>query len=223
MTWAAIGIGAGLAAAGAGTEAYANHQALTKQDQAAAAGIAAQQRLKNQAQATIAPTIQTAKNNQQNINANQTALDSQYAAALSRAAPVQSTVGALPGASKAYAADVARAQGQDASFGRNYASLTAAAGAPNLTNQQTQEQLGAAATTLGGLNQQSQNQNQLTQLQVQSIAANPWLLAIGSALGGASRGAGSYFGTRVPTAAPASSSQLIPAAGGYMQNVPGGL
>lgn len=201
MTWASIAVEAGLAVAGAGTAAYANHQALTKQDQAAAAGLMAQERLKQQAQATIAPTIKTAANNENNIKANQTALDSQYAAALSRAAPVQSTVGALPGASKTYAQQVADATAANKQFGSNYASLTAAAGAPNLTNQQTQEQLGAAATTLGGLNQQSQNQNQLTQLQVQSIAANPWLLGLSAALGGASRGYGSYAGSRVPASA----------------------
>jgi hypothetical protein len=199
MTWAAIGISAGLAAAGAGTEAYANHQALTKQDQVAAAGIQAQQRLKQQAQQTIAPTIKSAQNNQQNVQANQTSLDSQYAAALNRASPVQSTVGALPGASKAYAQSVADAQAQNRTFGTNYANLTAAAGAPVLTNQQTQEQLGGAATQLGGIQQQSANQNQLTQMQVQAITANPWLLALGSALGGASKGYGSYAGYKGPS------------------------
>jgi len=204
MTWAAIGISAGLAAAGAGTEAYANHQALTKQDNAAAAGIMAQARLKQQAQADISPTIKNAQNNQSNVLANQTALDSQYAAALNRAAPVQGTNGALPGASKAYAADVAKAQANNKTFGTNYANLTAAAGAPILTNQQTQEQLGEAATKLSGLNTQSQNQNQLTQLQVQSIAANPWLLGVGSLLGGASKGYGSYAGyNKSPAVSPA--------------------
>jgi len=196
MSGLALAISAGLAAAGAGTEAYANHQALTKQDQAAAAGIMAQQRLKQQAQADLQPAIQTAKNNDQNIAANRTALNSQYAAALQRAAPVQNTNGALPGASKTYAADVAKAVGNNQVFGKNYANLTAAGGAPILTGQQTQEQLGDVATKLGGLNTQSQNANQLTQMQVQAITANPWLLGVGALLGGASRGVGSYYGSK---------------------------
>lgn len=194
MTGLTIAISAGLAVAGAGTEAYANNQQLRSQDAAAARGMVQQGILKQQANADVQKNIQQAQGNQKALNTNQADLTSQYAAALQRAAPVQGTQGAMPGASKRYAADTTAAQQAAIKYGTGLATTAAAVGAPQLTNQQTQQGLGNTATQLGGLSDQSAQQAALTNLQVQSIQANPWLLAAGAALQGASKGYGSYAG-----------------------------
>jgi len=194
MTGLAIAISAGLTVAGAGTAAYANHQALQKQDQAAAQGIQRQEALQKQGENDVQQNIKQVQQNQQSVDKNQSSLQDQYEAALQRAAPVQGTQGALPGASKKYAEGVQSALQANQQFGTNQAKTAAAVGAPALTNLQTQQGLGATATQLGQLNDASSQQNQLTQMQVNSIAANPWMLAAGAALSGASKGYGSYAG-----------------------------
>ncbi len=196
MSGLTIAISAGLAVAGAGTEAYANNQQLRSQDQAAAEGILKQGALKQRADADVAKNITTASKNQANVDTNQSALQEQYDAALNRGAPVQSTQGAMPGASKRFAADTTAALANNQTYGRGLASTAAAVGAPQLTNMETQLGLGDTATKLSGLQDESARQNALTNLQVQSISANPWLLAAGAALQGASKGYGSYAGAK---------------------------
>lgn len=198
MSGLTIAISAGLAAAGAGTEAYANNQQLKAQDRVAAQGIVQQGVLKQQAANDVQKNIQQATENQKNVNTNQADLTSQYAAALQRAGPVQATQGAMPGASKRYDAGTAAAQAQALQYGKGLATTAASVGAPQLTNQQTQESLGNTATQLGGLQDQSAQQAALTNMQVNAIQANPWLLAAGAALQGASKGYGSYAGYKAP-------------------------
>jgi len=190
MTGEAVAIGAGVSALGAGVSAYANNQALKKQDSAAAAGIMAQNRLRAQAQQDVSTTIQkVAQDNSANISRNQTTQQQEYAAALQRAAPTQSgAITAQPGASKRYAADVATAQAGVAKYGSDLSASTAAIDAPQLTQMQTQQTLGDTATKLGLLSDTSANQNALTQMQVRAIQANPWMLAAGSAIQGAGQG-----------------------------------
>ena len=195
MSGLTIAISAGLAVAGAGTAAYANHQALQKQDSAAAQGIQRQAALQKQAENDAQTNIKQAQQNQQNVDKNQSTLQDEYTAALQRNnGAAQSTQGALPGASKKYAEGVQSAIQANQQYGTKLAGTAAAVGAPTLTNLQTQEGLGDTATKLGMLNDQSNQQNQLTQMQVNSIAANPWMLAAGAALSGASKGYGSYAG-----------------------------
>lgn len=187
MSGATVAIGAGVAAAGAGVSAYANNQALRKQDATAAQGILKQGALRQQAGAEVDKTIRDrATNNAANVTANERSLNEQYAAALQRANPVQSgAVSTVPGAGKRYAADVLAARGNVSKFGTDLASRTAAIDAPALTNQQTQLAMGDTATKLGLMNDTSVNQNALTEMQVKAIQANPWLLAGGAALQGA--------------------------------------
>ncbi len=201
MSGLTIAISAGLAAAGAGTEAYANNQAAKQQDQIAAQGILKQAALKQQANADVSKNIQTASKNQTNVDTNQSALQEQYDAALNRGAPVQATQGAMPGGSKRFAADTTAALANNANYGRTIAGTAAAVGAPQLTNMETQAGLGSTATSLAGLNDTSNQQNALTQMQVNAVTANPWLLATGAALQGASKGYGAKAG--FASAAPA--------------------
>jgi hypothetical protein len=198
MSGLTLAISAGLAAAGAGTEAYANHQALQKQDSAAAEGIRRQQAFQKQAENDVQSNIKTAQQNQQNVTNNQKALQDQYTAALQRAAPVQGTNGAVPGASKRYAEGTAAAKAANAKFAGDYAANTAAVGAPSLTQEQTQLGLGDTATKVGQLNSQAAQQNALTQMQVNSIKVNPWLQAAGSVLHGAAAGYGAMAGAAAP-------------------------
>jgi len=190
MTGEAVAVGAGVSALGAGVGAYANNQALKKQDAAAAAGLMRQRALQGQANADVQQgVIKTATNNNANLAKNREAEQEQYAAALQRAQPVQSgSISGAPGGSKRYAADVMAARSGVADYGAKLGASTAAIDAPSLTNMQTQEALGDTATKLGLLGDTSNSVNNLTKMNVNSIQANPWVLAAGQALMGAGQG-----------------------------------
>jgi hypothetical protein len=147
MTGEAVAVGAGVSALGAGVGAYANNQALKKQDAAAAAGLMRQRALQGQANADVQQgVIKTATNNNANLAKNREAEQEQYAAALQRAQPVQSgSISGAPGGSKRYAADVMAARSGVADYGAKLGASTAAIDAPSLTNMQTQEALGDTA------------------------------------------------------------------------------
>jgi hypothetical protein len=201
ITATELAVGAGTAAVGAGLSAYANNQALKRQDAIAAQGIIRQGALRAQAQQDVSKTItDTATNNQANIDRNRMTQQQEYAAALQRAAPVQSgSIVAQPGASKRYAADVMSARGDVAKFGSDLGASTAAIDAPQITALQTQEKLGDTATKLGLLNDTSNSQNKLTELQVNAVKANPWITAAGQALEGAGSGyIAGYYGKKKP-------------------------
>jgi len=187
MSGATVAIGAGVAAAGAGATAYANNQALRKQDSAAAAGIMRQNLLRGQANADVTKTIQDrAVDNSANLNAAKNSLQSQYALALQRAMPTQKgSLSDQPGGSKRYAAGVNAARTGVGQFSNDLAARTAALDAPAVENLQTQLRLGDTATKLGLLGDTSANEGALTEMQVKAIQANPWLLAGGAALQGA--------------------------------------
>jgi hypothetical protein len=200
MTWVTVAVGVGTSVAGAGVGMYAQHQQASRQDEAAAAGINRQNLLRSQANADVNKNIVQAKSNSANIAKNQTAEQQQYTAALARAAGVQG--GAItdqPGASKRYATDVAASRANVGQFGQDLAARTAAVDAPQITNLQTQLGLGDTATKLGMLSDTSSNQQNLTNMQVKGIIANPWLLAAGDTLKGAGAAyAGSAFKGKVP-------------------------
>jgi len=206
MTGAVVGSGsayaalaAGTAAAvGAGVQGYAQNQALRKQDRIAADSIRQQGQIQNQAQDVVRQTIQkNATEQQANLQQNQQKQQAQYLDALRRAAPVQnSSTPAVAGASKAYADAAASAQKDNVQFGRTLAGQTAAIDAPQLTQLQTQEGLGDAATQLGLINDTSNRQANLAKLREQAITANPWLNAAGQFISGAGSGLASGGGKK---------------------------
>jgi hypothetical protein len=196
-TSGAVALGAGAASAvGAGVSAYANNQALRKQDRIAADSIRQQGQIQNQANDVVRQTIQkNATEQQANLKTNQQKQAAQYLDALRRAAPVQNgSTPAVAGASKAYADAAASAQKDNVQFGRTLAGQTAATDAPQLTQLQTQEGLGDAATQLGMLNDTSNRQANVARLREQSITANPWLTAAGQFISGAGAGLASSAG-----------------------------
>lgn len=190
MSGYVAGAGALLSAAGAATNAYANNQALKRQDNVAAAGIRQQGLLRDQANQVVQKTVQnTATDEQANLQANKTKQQNAYLAALQRAAPTQSTATpAVAGASKAYADAAAGATKDNATFGRTLADQMSTTDAPILTQQSAGLQLGDAATQLGMINDTSNHQANLAKLQEQAITANPWLEAAGGIASGVGSG-----------------------------------
>lgn len=198
------GVAAATTAAGAGVNAYSQNQALRKQDDIAAQGIRNQSALQAQAQTGVQKTIQkVGTNNAATEASNKAAQQAQYLDALRRAAPVQdSSLSTTPGAGSRYAKDVVDAQAANQKFGANQADLMARTDAPQLTQLQNQETIGDEATKLGLINDTSNNQNNLTKLQVGAVQPNPWLAATGALLKGAGAGASTYAAYK-----PASASQ----------------
>lgn len=198
MSGIAVGGTALASALGAGVSAYANNQAMRKQDRIAAAGISRQGQLQDQANQVVQQSIQkNATSEQQNLQANQQKQQAAYLDALRRAAPVQdNSNAAIPGASKAYAKAATDATASNAAFGRERAASMAATDAPQLTQLQTSLGLGDAATQLGLIQDTSGREANLSRLREQSVQANPWLTAAGQFISGAGAGAAGAAGAR---------------------------
>lgn len=203
-TTGTVALAAGAASAvGAGVNAYAQNQALRKQDRIAANSIRQQAQIQSQSNDVVRSTVQkNATDQQQNLQANQQKQQAAYLDALRRAAPVQaSSTPAVAGASKAYADAAASATKDNTAFGRTLATQTAKTDAPQLTALQTQQSLGDAATQLGMLNDTSSHEANLAKLQENAVTANPWLTAAGNFISGAGQGAASAYGAKKKPAA----------------------
>lgn len=203
MSGAALGtagtaalVGGAASAVGAGVSAYANNQALRKQDRIASDSIKAQAAQQSQADQVVKKTVQdTATNEQANLQANQQKQQNAYLEALQRAAPTQNASSpAVAGASKAYADATTKATADNATFGRTLASQMATTDAPQLTQLGTNLKLGDASTQLGLINDTSNRQANLAKLQEQAVTANPWLSAAGQFISGAGNGYASSAG-----------------------------
>ena len=181
------------AVAGAGTTAYAQHQALQQQDQIAAQGILEQGKLQKQGETDVNNTTQTLAQSNAKVQQQSDSQLAAYRAALQQSQGIsQSASPDVPGASKAYKAEQTSAD----TGASKYVDAIAQSGA---TTQGTQlERIGEGqaqaetATKLGDLTRQSNEQSYVTKLQIQATQANPWLMALGTTLSaaGAVMGAG---------------------------------
>ena len=182
-------IGAALAAAGAATSSYAQSQQLKKQDQIAAQGIIKQGQLQKQGEGDVGATIgQVAKSNAttQATAANQLA---QYRAALQQGSTNSGSASpGVPGASKAYKGEQAVAGASAKNYTDAIASSAATTEGTQLERVGENQAMADTAGKLGILSGQSQSQNYLTKLQVQSTKANPWLTGLGTVLSAAGSG-----------------------------------
>ena len=198
--------------AGQATSAYAQNQVLKKQNDDAAAGIIKQGQIQKSAEDTTAAT--TAKI-ASSTPAQQTATQlASFQKALQQSAPEQGSASPnVPGASKAYKATQATAGASAQDYLSKIAGSAAVTEGTQLERVQEGQVLGATATQLGGLQQQSNEQSYLTKLQIQSAQANPWVTALGSVLKGVGA-AGSIYAGGVG-AASSSSTGLAGAAASY--------
>ena len=165
------------------TSAYAQNQILKQQNDAAAAGIIKQGQIQKSAEDTTAAT--TAKI-ASSTPAQQTAQQlASFQKALQQSAPEQGSASPnVPGASKAYKTTQATAGAGAQDYLSKIAGSAAVTEGTQLERVQEGQLLGATATQLGGLQQQSNEQSYLTKLQIQSAQANPWVTALGSVLKG---------------------------------------
>ena len=165
------------------TSAYAQNQVLKQQNDAAAAGIIKQGQIQKSAEDTTAET--TAKI-ASSTPAQQTAQQlASFQKAIQQSAPEQGSASPnVPGASKAYTATQATAGAGAQDYLSKIAGSAAVTEGTQLERVQEGQLLGATATQLGGLQQQSNEQSYLTKLQIQSAQANPWVTALGSVLKG---------------------------------------
>lgn len=194
----ALYIGAAMAAAGAATTSYANSQQLKKQDQIAAAGIIKQGEFQRKGEADVSSTIgQVAKSNALTQSKANDQL-AQYRAALQQGSGTSNSASPnVPGAGKAYKSAQATAGASANDYVGKLATSAATTQGTQLERVNEGEQMGDTATKLGLLNNQAQNQNYLTKLQIQQTQANPWLKGLGTLLsvaGTAVGGAGALSG-----------------------------
>lgn len=197
--------------AGQVTSAYAQQQMLKQQNDAAAAGIIKQGQIQKSAEDTTAAT--TAKI-ASSTPAQQTAQQlASFQKAIQQSAPEQGSASPnVPGASKAYKATQATAGAGAQDYLSKIAGSAAVTEGTQLERVQEGQLLGATATQLGGLQQQSNEQSYLTKLQIQSAQANPWLTALSTGL--KAYGAAGSMGAGYAGAA-SSSTGLAGAAASY--------
>lgn len=154
---------------------------LRKQDDAAAAGIIAQGKLQKQGENDVAGV--TAKIAGETPQAQSAAQLASFQKALAQSAPTSSsTEPSVPGSSKAYKAEQAKAGGDASQYVGAIAKSAATTEGTQLERVQEGQQLGSTASDLGLLSQKSGEQAYLTKLQIASQQANPWLSAISKGL-----------------------------------------
>ena len=209
---ASVGVPLMLSGAGSAASGVATADQLRKQDQITAAGILKQGQMQKEGSNDVSNLV---SNNIAKSAATTQAKTAQqlqaYRDALQQSNGIsQSASPNVPGASKAYKAE----QGVAGSTANNYIDALAKSAA---TTQGTQlerigENQGIASTAgqLGLLNQQSAEQNYVTQLQVRATQANPWLQSLGMLL----KGAGAAYGAAGGLASAGGAADVGAEAGG---------
>jgi len=192
-------LGAGLIASGVGTglSSYAQAAALKQQDNIAAQGIIKQGQIENQANSVVKSTTNSLADSNAATQAASAKQLAAYQAALQQGSGIAASASPdVPGASKAYKAEQTQASGSAKNYVDAIANAAATTEGTQLERVGEGEQMGQAATTLGTLQNQSNEQNYLTKLQVQSTQANPWLEGLGTLLqaGGTAATAGAGLG-----------------------------
>lgn len=194
-------ISAALAAAGAATSGYAQSQQLKKQDEVAAQGIIKQGQIGQQANAEVGKNIKSVAQSNQDAQAKSAQQLAQFRSALQQGQGISSSAApGVPGASKAYSAEQNRAGSSANDYVSALANSAATTQGTQLERVGESEQLGDTASKLGLLSGQSQQEQALTKLKVQSTQANPWLKSLGlllsaaGAAGGLSSAAGAGTG-----------------------------
>jgi hypothetical protein len=117
--------------------------------------------------------------------------------ALQSSAAVQNSNAAspdVPGASKAYKQEQAQASGSAQNYVNAIANSAATTQGTQLERVGEGEDIANTATQLGGLQQQSNEQNYVTKLQVEATQENPWLKSLGMLLSGAGAVGGALAG-----------------------------
>ncbi len=188
-------IAAAATAAGTATDAYAQNQQLSKQNDIAAAGIIKQGELQKQGESDVSSLTNSVANSNAATQAKTAQQLKSYTTALGQSNLISNSAEPnVPGASKAYA-DEQKVAGGDA---KNYVNAIAQSAA---TTQGTQlervdegQQEAATAGKLGVLSGTSNEQNYLTKLQIQATQQNPWLTSLGTLLKGVGAGLSIYSG-----------------------------
>lgn len=167
----------------AGT-AYATNQAAKKQDRTAAAGILQQEQLQKKANDRVNQTIkQVADSNPNQYQAQDT---KQYLTALQQArSAAQQGYGTAPQGANALQKWQARNQAAQGAYADQSANYLAAVQAPQQQRMNEGFQLGNLGGDLNETGIDSRNDYYLTNMAVNSIKPNPWLLAASQAAGGA--------------------------------------
>jgi hypothetical protein len=174
-----------IAAAGAGVNAYNQHQAANAKEQAAAEGIRQQALQQQQANADVTNTVQ--KISQSNPDATRKAAADQFMAQLQRNRSAIAPT--LTGASGRYGADVTAQTGTTDALAADTAKNMAAVNAPGMQRQAEGLDMGQLATDIGGIRANSQAQDFLTQLRARAAQPNPWLTALSQVSSGYAKGA----------------------------------
>jgi hypothetical protein len=197
------GISAALSAAGSASQGYAQSQALSKQNDIAAAGIIKQGELQKQAENDVSQVTNKTVAQSNADTAAQTAKQlAAYHAALQQSSGISNSASQdVPGASKAYKAAQTQASGSAANYVNALADSAATTEGTQLERVNEGQQIAGTAGQLGLLNQQSNEQSYLTKLQINATKANPWLVGFGQLAQGLGAVGGGLAGSMAGDAA----------------------
>lgn len=176
-----------LSAIGTGAGAYANNQALKKQDNIAAQGIRRQSQLSQEADSRVRQQIADTANSKP--AADQASEEAQLMAAIrSQRAPQPEVLGAGSGASTRFAEDVANSRRTGNANVAQLITNLSKIDAPAIQRQREAVGTNRAATDLGLLGLRSQSEDFLTKLRASQVRPNPWVTALGSLAHGVGSG-----------------------------------
>lgn len=190
-------VGAALAAAGAGVNAYNQNQTVKHQDEETARGIALQGQHQQDANVRVNQEVDAMKNSSPEASRASAANDFLEQLRRTRAQAV-SGPGAVKGSR--YAADTADAQSSVSDLGTRTAGLLSRINAPAFQRQNEQQGFAQLSSDLGTIGRDSAADQFLTQLRLRQARPNAGVGLLGDALSGAgSAVAGGGYGSSGPT------------------------
>ncbi|GAB3054076.1 hypothetical protein [Stenotrophomonas tumulicola] len=199
MTWVATAI----TLIGAATQQYTQHKANSARDDRLAQQIRTQSANQDRANAAVNDLLTQRATDDGAVQRDATErsfLDQAQAAQLAAGSGLRQP-GAVSDAYRTAANDAALGIGD---YSRNAASLMARMDAPRQQRRRESLQSGNLATQLGLIGRQSQSDDYLSNLQLQSVQADPWLSAAGMVAQGVGRGVAGRAGSAASTAGTAS-------------------
>lgn len=187
MSWVAVAIMVGTAAAGA----YESEQVAHKQDKILASEMAQQQATEKKNAAATAALVQNQKKQPQQTQQTADAAKQQFQQAVkANAAQAAVPLNAVGNVSQAYEKAKKNAALGVADNVSTYGALTANIGAPTRARQANQTNLANYGIGMNLNNQEQQGQNYVDQLKLRSVHTNPYLSLLLSGLSGYAKGSG---------------------------------
>lgn len=223
MSFAASGFALAALVVGVGLNYYNQEQTEEKADNVEAQNIEKQTALDKQANQNTQHLLQQDSSNNSDSSQKSALLQQFQKAVAANQSNATGGLNQVGNVSQAYKQAAQNASLGVSQYATNQATALAGMDAPGLQRQQENANLAAYGSQIGAINQQSQGDAALANIQLQGVQQNPWLAAVASGLqayGTSGAGMGGMMGGGVATGVQSDTGTSYPTIGGFQMNLP---